>query len=105
VETWTPDDLKRHLDKGDAVFLKLWKKGCGICKLSIPATDRMEKDNKHGLIFGKIDTAEFPEMLNISDTEVLPAFFVFVSQQKKGQFTGFKGLKKLEEFVDGAVAS
>ena len=34
MEVWSPDDLKSHLDKGEKVFLKLWKKGCGICKLS-----------------------------------------------------------------------
>ena len=27
MEVWSPDDLKSHLDKGEKVFLKLWKKG------------------------------------------------------------------------------
>ena len=26
MEAWSPDDLKSHLDNGDKVFLKLWKK-------------------------------------------------------------------------------
>ena len=54
MEAWTPDDLKSHLDNGDKVFLKLWKKGCGICKLSNSATDRLEKTNEHGLVLEKL---------------------------------------------------
>ena len=105
MEAWTPDTLKAHLDKGDAVFLKLWKKGCGICKLSNSATDRLENDNVHKLIFAKINVDEFPEMLEVSGTTVLPAFFVFAEGKKKGLYTGFKGLEALKEFVDSSVNS
>jgi thioredoxin 1 len=99
LEAWTPDDLKRHLDQDGKAFIKLWKKGCGICKLSEPATDRMEKQNPYKLTFAKISTDDHPEMLEVSGTDVLPAFFVFADKAKKGQLVGFKGLKKLEEFV------
>ena len=105
MEVWSPDDLKSHLDKGEKVFLKLWKKGCGICKLSNSATDRLEKTNEHGLTFGKISLTDFPEMAAISDTEMLPAFFIFEEGKKKGTYTGFKGLKELQEFVDGTMKS
>lgn len=105
MEAWTPDTLKEHLDKGDAVFLKLWKKGCGICKLSNSATDRMEKENTHQLIFAKINVDDYPEMLEVSGTTALPAFFVFADKQKKGLYTGFKGLDALKEFVDSSMAS
>ena len=100
METWTPDQLKEHLDKGERVFLKLWKKGCGICKLSNSATDRLEKDNKHSLVFGKIDVGDHPEMIEVAGTDMLPVFFVFADQKKKGMYTGFKGLDKLQQFVD-----
>ena len=103
MEAWTPDDLKSHLDNGDKVFLKLWKKGCGICKLSNSATDRLEKTNEHGLVFGKISLTDHPEMAAISETDMLPAFFVFEQGKKKGVYTGFKGLDKLKTFVDEAL--
>ena len=99
MEAWTPDELKAHLDKGERVFLKLWKKGCGICKLSNPATDKMEKDQLHGMTFAKICIDEHPEMMQIAGTDVLPVFFVFDQKKKKGMYTGFKGIQKLEEFV------
>ena len=102
---WTPEDLKKHLDAGDAVFLKLWKRGCGICKLSTPATERMELHNAHKLIFASINVDDHPELLDASGAESLPTFFVFNSGQKKGQYVGFKGLQKLEEFVDQAMGS
>lgn len=104
MEQWTPDVLKEHLDGGAAVFLKLFKKGCGACKLSEPATDRLEAKNDHQLTFAKIDVGDYPEMLDVSGSEVLPAFFVFADKAKKGQLVGFKGLKKLQEFVDGCFA-
>lgn len=104
MEAWTPDDLKQHLDNGGRAFVKLWKKGCGVCKLSEPATDRLEGKNNHSLVFAKISIDDHPEMLDVSGTDVLPAFFVFADKQKKGQFVGFKGLKKLEEFVDGCFS-
>ena len=102
---WTPDDLKSALDKNGSVFLKLWKKGCGICKLSVPATDRLEAANPHSLSFARIDVDEFPEMLEIAETESLPTFFVFAGGAMKDKFIGFKGLDKLQQFVDGAMAS
>ena len=103
MESWTPEELKKSLDNGEKVFLKLWKKGCGICKMSNSATDRMEKSNPHQLVFGKIDVGDHPEMLELAGTEVLPVFLVFAEKQKKGMYTGFKGLEKLQEFVDSSL--
>lgn len=101
MDATTPDDLKSRLDEGQRIFLKLWKPGCGVCKLSEPATDRLEKANPHNLTFLKISVEDYPEMLEVSGTEVLPAFFVFADKEKKGLNIGFKGLKKLQDFVDG----
>ena len=103
MESWTPDQLKQHLDKGDKVFLKLWKQGCGVCKLSQSATDRMEKDNRFNLVFGRISVADHPEMLDLAGTDSLPTFFVFSEKKKRGQYTGFKGQAKLEEFVKDSL--
>lgn len=103
MDAWTPEELKAHLDQGKRVFLKLWKKGCGICKLSTPATDKLEKDNLHGFTFAKISIDEHPEMLEVAGTEVLPVFFVFDKKKKKGMYTGFKGYDKLEEFVSESL--
>ena len=99
MENWTPDQLHKHIEAGDKIFLKLWKKGCGPCKLSIPAVERLKASDKHGLRFGQIVTDDYPEMLEIAETEVLPAFFIFKDQKMAGQLIGFKGLKVLEEFV------
>ena len=103
MDAWTPDQLKGHLDGGDSVFLKLWKKGCGVCKLSIPATDRLEKENAHGLVFAKINVDDHPEMLELAGTDMLPTFVVFSDKKKKGQMSGFKGLEKLKSFVNESM--
>lgn len=105
MEAWTPEQLKANLESGQRVFLKLWKKGCGICKLSTPATDRMEKNNTHALVFGKIDVGEYPEMIELAGSDVLPTFFVFEDKKKKGMYTGFKGLDALQGFVDESLSS
>lgn len=99
MENWTPEQLQRHIEAGDKVFLKLWKKGCGACKLSIPALERLKASDQHGLMFAQISTDEYPEMLEISETDVLPAFFVFRDKQMAAQQIGFKGLKSLLDFV------
>lgn len=104
MQDWSPDDLRKHLDKGDKVFLKLWKKGCGACKLSIPAIERIEAANTHGLTFGQISTDDHPEIMEIAETEVLPVFFVFADQEMKGKHEGFKGLDRLKTFVDESMA-
>lgn len=103
MHDWNPQELQDHLEKGDKVFLKLWKKGCGACKLSSPAIERLEAANVHGLVFGQICTDDHPEMFEITETDVLPAFFVFGEGGLKGRYVGFKGLEKLREFVDGAM--
>lgn len=100
MNNWSPDDLQRHLDAGDPVFLKLWKQGCGACKLSIPAIERLEAANEHGLIFGQICTDDYPEILEIAETDVLPVFFVFSQKVLKGRLEGFKGLEKLKNLIN-----
>ncbi len=105
MKDWTPAELESHLEKGDKVFLKLWKKGCGACKLSIPALERIEAADTYGLVFGQISTDDHPEMLEISDTDVLPAFFVFKDRKLASQHAGFKGLDRLKSFIDEAFKS
>ena len=103
MRDWTPEDLRRHLDAGDKVFLKLWKKGCGACKLSIPAIERIEAADTDAMAFGQISTDDHPEILEIADTEVLPVFFVFTDKQMRGRMEGFKGLERLKAMVDEAL--
>ena len=100
MTNWTPEDLQKHLDAGDSVFLKIWKNGCGACKLSVPAVERIEAAGTHALVFGQISADNHPEILEIVETEVLPVFFVFVKKVQKGRFEGFKGLEKLKKMVD-----
>ncbi len=99
MQDWSPDDLRKYLEAGDKVFLKLWKKGCGACKLSIPATDRLEASNDFGLIFGQVCADDHPEILEIAETDVLPVFFVFAEKQMKGRIEGFKGLERLKAML------
>lgn len=103
MENLTPEQLQKSIEAGDRIFLKLWKKGCGACKLSIPAVERLEASDKHGLRFAQIGTDQYPEMLEIAETEVLPAFFIFADRQMAGQQVGFKGLKALTDFVDATL--
>ncbi|MCX6128134.1 MAG: thioredoxin family protein [Proteobacteria bacterium] len=105
MEAWTPEQLKSNLDQGERIFLKLWKRSCGICKLSTPATDRMEKDNQFQMKFAKICIDDHPEMLEITGSDVLPVFFVFDKKKKLGMFPGFKGLDKLQEFVENSLGA
>jgi thioredoxin-like negative regulator of GroEL len=104
MKDWSPDDLQKHLDAGDKVFLKLWKKGCGACKLSIPAIERIQASDTKGLQFGQICTDDHPEILEIADTNVLPVFFVFANKQMCGRLEGFKGLEKLKSMIEEALA-
>lgn len=105
MENWTPEQLQEHIEAGHRIFLKLWKKGCGACKLSIPAVERLMAADAHGLRFGQVATDEYPEMLDIAETEVLPAFFIFKEKGLAGQFVGFKGLKSLQDFVEQTLSA
>lgn len=103
MQDWTPKELEQSLDSGNTVFLKLWKKGCGPCKLSTPAVERIEGQYSGAITFGQICVDDHPEIMNLAGTEVLPAFFVFKDRKKAGSFLGFKGLEKLKEFVAESV--
>jgi thiol-disulfide isomerase/thioredoxin len=100
---WTPEKLEGDLHSGKNIFLKLWKPGCGACKLSQPAVRRVEEGFSDKLLFGEINAEEFPEMLEIADTEVLPVFFIFKDKKLVGKHIGFKGQAKLHEFVESAI--
>lgn len=99
MQDWNPEQLQQHIEAGNKIFLKLWKKGCGACKLSIPAVERLQASDKHGLTFAQISVDDHPEMLEIADTEVLPVFFAFKEKAMAGTVIGFKGLKTLEDLV------
>lgn len=105
MQDWTPQDLEKHLELGSKVFLKLWKKGCGACKLSTPAIERIQAADQQGLIFAQIDAEAHPELLEIAETDVLPAFFIFKDKQLIGKTAGFKGLEKLKNFVAASLQS
>jgi thioredoxin-like negative regulator of GroEL len=102
LKDWSPDELQKYLDSGSNIFLKIWKKGCGACKLSIPATDRLEAENNYGLTFGQVSADDYPEILEITESEVLPVFFVFAKKQMIGRLEGFKGIDKLRSMIDEA---
>ena len=103
MQDWSPDQLRGHLEAGERVFLKLWKKGCGACKLSIPAIERIEASKPEGLIFGQICADDHPEILEIAETDVLPVFFVFSNKEMKGRLEGFKGLERLKSMVEQSL--
>ncbi len=99
MKQWSPEDLKKALDSGESVFLKLWKHGCGACKLASPAVERLEKANEFPVTYAEICIDDHPEMLEIAGTEVLPVFFVFHNKKKQSQLIGFKGIAKLQEML------
>jgi thioredoxin-like negative regulator of GroEL len=105
MQDWTPQDLQNHIQNGDKLFLKIWKKGCGACKLSIPAIERIEAANEFGLIFGQVNSDDFPEILEIAEAEVLPMFFVFAESEQKGRLEGFKGIEKLKAMIEDAMST
>ena len=105
MESWKPSDLQENIETGKPVFLKLWKKGCGTCKLSIPALERIEAADKSGIVFGKINVEDHPEILEIAEADVVPSFFIFKDKQMAGQYTGFKGMEKMAEFIAQAMAA
>lgn len=100
IQSWTPDQLKAELDKGSTVFLKIWKEGCGACKLSEPAVERLYQAHHQQMSFAQISASEYPEILELSGSEVLPTFFTFKEQKLVGQVIGFKGIAKLQAIVD-----
>ncbi len=103
MENWTPDQLQATIESGALVFLKLWKRGCGACKLSEPALERIVAADALGIRFGQISTDDHPEILEIAETDVLPAFFVFKDKGLAAQQVGFKGIKSLQELIDKAT--
>lgn len=105
MQQWTPDQLYQNLEDGNSIFLKLSKPGCGVCKLSQPAVRRIEEAYAKDYLFAEINAEEFPEILEVADTEVLPVFFLFKNKSLKGKFIGFKGQAKLQEFVESSSVS
>ncbi len=105
MNSWHPDELKSYLDDGKSVFLKLWKKGCGACTLSKPALEKIEAKDTFGLLFGQISVDDYPEMLEITDSEVLPFFFVFKNKKLQDKKPGFKGQANLEDFIRTAMSA
>ena len=105
MQDWIPEKLQERIAAGDRIFLKLWKKGCGACKLAQPALERIQAADQHGLTFVQIGVDDHPEMHEISETDVLPAFFIFKDKALAAQHIGFKGIKSLQDLVAKAMGS
>jgi thioredoxin 1 len=103
MKDWSPENLQEALGSGKTVFLKIWKRGCGACKLSIPAIERIEASHGERVTFAQICSDDHPEILEITETDVLPVFFVFVDKKMRGRLEGFKGLEKLKEMVETSL--
>ena len=106
MKDWTPSELEAEIASGSAVFLKVWKEGCGACKLSEPAIERLlampiAKEVK----FGQVSATQYPEILEIVNEEVLPLFFVFKNKAMIGKVIGFKGIAKLQELLSSIASS
>lgn len=105
MKDMTPSELKQQIESGATIFLKIWKQGCGPCKLSESATDRLEKAHKDDPIdFIKVSAGDHPEMYEITGSEVLPAFFLFKDKQVIGKTIGFKGINSLKTLIADALA-
>lgn len=102
MKEFDPKSLEDSLTQHDKVFLKLWKKGCGPCKMSEPAVNRLDAIWSKDVVFGKICISDYPEMLEIAGTEVLPVFFAFKEHKLAGKLEGFKGIKSLEDFLEAS---
>lgn len=96
---YTPKTLENLLASAPRVFLKIWKKGCGPCKLSTSAIERLEKTWGEKVHFAQISASEYPEMLEIAETDVLPIFVSFEGGRLIKKLEGFKGLQTLENFL------
>lgn len=104
MKDMTPGELKAAIEADQTIFLKIWKKGCGPCKLSESATDRLEKAHQDDPIeFVKVSAGDFPEMYEVTGSEVLPAFFVFKNKQMLGKTVGFKGINSLKTLLKEAL--
>ncbi|MEI8026707.1 MAG: thioredoxin family protein [Pseudomonadota bacterium] len=95
-----PKTLEASLVQNNKVFLKLWKKGCGPCKMSEPAVNRLDAIWSKEVVFRQICISDYPEMLEIAGTEILPVFFAFHQHKLAGKLEGFKGIKNLEDFLE-----
>jgi thioredoxin 1 len=93
------DTLKQKLDQGKDLFLKVWQKGCGPCKLSEPALERLEPTYGSTLEFVQVCIDDHPDIADIANIEALPAFFIFKEKKMKAKSFGFKGIAKLEAFI------
>jgi thioredoxin 1 len=96
IQELTPEELKEKLDQKIDIFLKLYKPGCGACKMSEPAVTRLMEKHGKNFEFGEIDVEEYPEILDLAQGEAVPIFILFKNQKITGKVIGFKGIQKLE---------
>jgi thioredoxin-like negative regulator of GroEL len=99
LQNINPTELQEKIESGRPIFLKLWKKGCGACKLSVPAIERLEAAHGETVSFVQILADDHPDILEITESEVLPAFYVFKDKSMVGSQVGFKGIKGLESLI------
>ncbi len=102
MQQWTPEQLQEQLDSGSTVFVKLWRNECAPCKAATPVVEKLSTEFPD-IVFGEVSIDDYPEVAEAANVRAVPAFFVFVNKQLKGQHLGFRGADALKKFLEDSI--
>jgi thioredoxin 1 len=80
---------------------------CGPCKMLGPVLDELAQDPelKGKIIFGKLDTEEYPELAQENSVQGIPCLIIFKNGQEVNRIVGFAPKPIMKAKIKSVVES
>lgn len=103
VVTFTQDNFEKEaLQTSDVVIVDFWATWCGPCKMFSPVIDEIAEENHPGLVVGKVNVDEEPDLAGKYRVMSIPTLIVLKDGKVVANSVGVQSKKAVLDLVEKA---
>lgn len=103
VVTFTQNNFEKEaLQTSDVVIVDFWATWCGPCKMFSPVIDEIAEENHPGLVVGKVNVDEEPDLAGKYRVMSIPTLIVLKDGKVVANSVGVQSKKAVLDLVEKA---